>query len=274
MPFAFIATLSSTGYEFDITVGPLPNYVDLGDLVVNLKTIESDGDFEYIAHAGTYFKLYVVTKTPVDPQAQPWIGVLEDSCTWAKNKVTPAEAVQYITRGLYSSGKIIYGPTGFSVGNGENSARNRFALPVFLQATALRDVFGDCYDTSNYLSICFASQGVPSEVHFTRVINGFQTNSLSPIGYQNSYIQTEWENHQMVEHFTLSGDYSGAVADACLGLFGRNGIPVDNVWLTLYWHQPGTENASNPWLVKTYLTDAPSIIKFETRLPVIITNNL
>lgn len=48
-------------------------------------------------------KLFAVYSTPVTPQSPPWIGVLDDSCSWASGKNTAADVAQYLTTGLYFS---------------------------------------------------------------------------------------------------------------------------------------------------------------------------
>lgn len=174
--------------------------------------------------------LYLVCSTPVSPMVKPWLGVLDDSCTWAQDCTSTSDVRINLVTGLYYGGVFYYqGTSTFSPGYPNNS---QFALQSFLAAA--RPALGNCYDVSNYLAICMAAHGISSSQLYLKLQGGgsFTTNSLLPIGWF-LYTNATWTNHQIV--------YSNSsVYDSCLALeYDYLGSLWENpVWdwtLPQYW---------------------------------------
>lgn len=227
-----IDTIPTVQHEFTITIGPLPNFVFSGEILVNLKTFEQVDDGFIEGHATVLFHLYTVCDTPKHAMEKPWVGVLEDSCTWAIGKSEKADVVLSLTRGLYNSGAIYYDAAS-TLSNGA-IVGNEFDLITFLASS--RPISGQCYDASNYNALCLYSQGVDSVVLKKRALGEnpvvFYINSGVLIGWFDFVQEYIWQAHQLV---VLR---NSTVADPTIGLESRGTIPVA-LESASYWN-PGT----------------------------------
>ena len=223
MPTEHFDTDDSILYTFDINIGPAPNYIYAGNLEVNLHTSEIVDGMEVEGHSGTSFRLYTIYASPKEPQAIPWVRVLDDACTWAENKNDIYFVRGFITLGFYNSGYIEYennAPHYSSHANPTDTQQNAF--PVFKLVSFLRDTSisrfsrpGNCYDVSNYLAVCFAAVGTnEGKVYYRYKVNSgsFNVNSMTLIGREKDYGLLGWNNHQMTEI------ENGLIYDSCLKL--------------------------------------------------------
>jgi hypothetical protein len=171
-------------------------------------------------------KLYLLKDQPINCMAIPWVGVLEDSCTWTSGKSSSEDVVSSITMGLYNSGCIFY-DSNTVLSSGVN-VKNNFPLADFLSYN--RPVNGQCYDASNYNIICLYSQGRQSKSYLKIATNlGFHSNPGVLIGHFDFITQSLWSNHQLVK---LG---NGTAADPTIGLESRGTIPVFLEPMTPYW---------------------------------------
>ena len=58
--------------------------------------------------------LYAVLATPKVPMNQPWVGVLDKVCTWAKGTANATGATNALVKGLYDNGDYQPGYTGYT----------------------------------------------------------------------------------------------------------------------------------------------------------------
>jgi hypothetical protein len=224
----------STNVTFSL--GSLPNFVTKGTLVINFN---GDGHID-----GKYEEqLYLIYDQPKTPQIIPWIGVLEDSCTWASGKNSITDVKNSLTIGLNAGHVFFYqGLQKYSVQPSSNTAYSQFKLAQFLQDSPLRpsrNLRGNCYDVSNYLAICFSATGAEiGKVHLRKKYSGnFATGYLTPI-VRESFISDSWNNHQMTKT-----SQSDSVYDSCLILSTQPdgtqpGIVAQNWNIDWYWQQP------------------------------------
>jgi hypothetical protein len=226
MPAEYIDTDEGILYGFDIFIDSAPECVYAGNLQIDLHTTEVDNGEVIEGHSGTSFRLYTVCNAPINCMSVPWVGVLEDSCTWTSGKTTVEEVISSITTGLYNSGCIFYDSnTVLSLGP---NVKNEFPLANFLSYS--RPVNGQCYDASNYNIICLYSQGRPGKSYLRFATGfGFHSNLGVLIGHFDFITQSLWSNHQLVK----LGD--GTAADPTIGLESRGIIPISREPMNPYW---------------------------------------
>ncbi len=191
MPTYYVS--SSTGFvqTCTIQVGPVPNYVDAGDITVEIDTDELDTSWwPYGRVAGlavTNFRLYVVYDQPTAPQVKPWVGVLEDACLYARFQATEANVAGESTRGVFYGGNT-YGmsPRRFyypasTAPKWIDGTDGKFKLTNYLATSGWQE--GNCRDVSTYLGICTNALGLS---YATSILDypplGFDTNLLCAIG--------------------------------------------------------------------------------------------
>ncbi|MCX6366286.1 MAG: hypothetical protein NTX57_06195 [Armatimonadetes bacterium] len=222
------------GHSTNVTfsLGALPNYVTKGDLVIFFN---GDGYID-----GMYEeKLYLLKDQPINCMAIPWVGVLEDSCTWASGESDPLGVITKISHGLYTSQTFFYDSTQTLAL--ATIPANIFDLVQFLCVSdgGGRPIRGQCYDASDYAAICLYSQGRGAYIQYRAGdVPGRQPNDpygtfLTNLGVligHNILSQLEWANHQLVILLNQN------ISDPTIGLFVPYAVsPAVNVTQTNYW---------------------------------------
>jgi hypothetical protein len=262
MPIQNISTQQSISYTFNIEIGPTPNYVYGGPLVIKLKTMEDSGDSRIEGLATIHFQLYTVYAAPKAPQDIPWVGVLQDACTYASRQRTEETVAKECTLGVFFGGN-------FGV-----SSRRRFYYPGNMASHWIDQITGNfnltsyltygnqwyttwlpgnCSDVSTYLSICTNSLGLSftPKAYTDSVLGQITTNPICAIGSLPAslmnYEPWTWAFHQIA----MSSD--NLVYDACAAQWsGPNG---------LYQNPPAG------WLLTAPSSD-PALFNYWSSLPV------
>jgi hypothetical protein len=118
--------------DVKFSLGALPNYVTKGTLYI---TFNGDGHVD-----GSYEEqLYLIYDQPKAPQTIPWIGVLEETCTWASGKSSATDVKNELTYKLYYLPGFVY------IGNTEtqyskSSTPGSAAFSQFQLASYLADI--------------------------------------------------------------------------------------------------------------------------------------
>lgn len=156
--------------------------------------------------------LYAVYAQPQFPQATPWIGVLDDSCSWAAGKSTALDVARYETTGLFFSQTFLYPSNTGSWWT--NDVTGKFQLPEFFDPAVIASRgwdgfrYGNCVDVSDYLSICARAVGLAfmiakyrNDPSGTSQSGTFQYNPVCLIGsdpaVDGNYTANTWGWHQI-----------------------------------------------------------------------------
>ncbi len=140
-----LATYTSTGVSFP-SMGTY--YTDWGWRVFKINGVQQTPT---ISIDGTYFDYYVVHQTPVAPMQEPWVGVLEKSCTWANGETTVSGIASEIADNLYSSG-FNYEHIG---GRRQYGSASEFYLSYFLSDYGT-GAYANCLDMAKAV-VCFSN---------------------------------------------------------------------------------------------------------------------
>jgi hypothetical protein len=173
-----------------VNVGALPNKVHPAQSLMVNFTFTQQGQSPTPAAIGPM--LYLVYDTPQAPQVKPWLGVLNDVCSWAINQNTAPLVAQYATVKLNANSVFTYGPPPYYATYVPQGSTTGFQLKQFLAAS--RPVVGNCYDVSCYLAICLSAVGLPVECTLWTAADpqfgmNFTSNLLIPIGHMGSPIR-------------------------------------------------------------------------------------
>ena len=171
--------------------------------------------------AQLHFNVYTVFAAPDAPQLQPWLGVLQDACSWAQNDNSYSNIAQDLTGHTYLNGQTgLFWANEFTYqtdqafggfqGGSLAPPYETFNLSGFLATP--KPAFGNCYDVNNYLCCCANALGLNFMERYLQVYYSppdtppypipFVTNPISPIGQKYSfleykYISTTWTSHQV-----------------------------------------------------------------------------
>jgi len=168
--------------------------------------------------------LYTTYATPQAPMTNPWVAVIDRSCSWAQGKSDIIEARTAITAGLNAigdqDGDVDYDPSNAYTSNG--FAAWQFNLTGFLNDLATKtSVEINCADCANALQVFQNALGL--NLQYRILDMGGYTNYIDPIGNGNPANSTDpvenWGKTWWLWHCVgwLSGDI---VYDACLHLDG------------------------------------------------------
>lgn len=153
-PMSFAAVIYPGGtFTQTFTVGPLPS----------TGSWRHELCFSWTAdwYSSGYCRqpLYVVYDWPVYPQQRPWLGVLNDACSWAEGESTASDVARELTPGLFFAQRFAYtmdqdkdgfpGPSAPQWTTGGQATT--FLLASFLATSGY--VPGNCIDVSDYLLI-------------------------------------------------------------------------------------------------------------------------
>ena len=173
----------------------MPNYVCVSGIHYEFTYHWTYGDYGDADGWGTTF--YIVHRTPTNPQAQPWIGVLANACTWAEGDSTDDNISRDLTLGLYYSQRFAYPEDTGSYWTNEG----RFKLADFLETTGVQS--GNCVDVSDYLTICANALGLYFGIEQLGDSQNrlFHTTPVCPIGSDSTqtslYDSKTWGFHQI-----------------------------------------------------------------------------
>ncbi len=168
-----------------------------------------------------HFNVYTIFAAPDAPQLQPWLGVLQDACSWAQNDNSYTNIAQDLTghtylngqTGLFWANEFTY-QVGQAFGTFASSQLiapiEQFYLKKFLAAP--KPTAGNCLDVNNYLCCCANALGLNFMERYLQVYYSppdtppysipFYTNPISPIGQTytfgaGKYLSTTWSSHQV-----------------------------------------------------------------------------
>ncbi len=116
-----LATYTSTGVE------SFPSWEHIIPIGVGGFQDQRCSANAYNIYRWDLFRYYVVHQTPVAPMQEPWVGVLEKSCTWANGETTVSGIASEIADNLYSSGFNYE-----HIGGRRNWSASEFYLSYFL----------------------------------------------------------------------------------------------------------------------------------------------
>lgn len=247
----------------NVTIGPLPNQVYPRSTLLVMYRLSNPVQPSNYLQSACAIPLYLVYERPNFPQLRPWIGVLDNACTWAKGENTYEGVARKLTTGLFFAQRFAY-PTGTpGYPSTWRDEEGDFQLSRFLSTPGWVD--GNCVDVSDYLLICANALGLNfTVVQYTDVTWGqFVTNPLCPIGSDPTrdwtYDTFEWIMHQ----FCFSAD--AYVYDACAAqMYDLSGNayrnppfrwPLNGFWQTI----PNLGLVANPSPSIPYLLNAPYV---------------
>ncbi|GAB4452345.1 MAG: hypothetical protein OHK0029_03080 [Armatimonadaceae bacterium] len=222
-----------------VNVGALPDKVHPAqDLLVSFVFTKQGQGYSTLASMGP--NLYLVYDTPASPQIKPWLGVLNDVCTWAKDQNTASSVAQHSTVKLNANSVFVYAPPPYYYATYvPQGSTTGFQLKQFLATS--RPVVGNCYDVSCYLAICLSAVGLPTECTLWTAADpqfgaNFTSNQLVPIGQGGSPRNVYWSTHQTVA-------YNDKVYDSCSRIekdYNGNfwGLPVYGWGINFFWQNP------------------------------------
>lgn len=206
-PMSFGAVIPPGGtFTQTFTVGPLPSTVSWRHELMFSWTAD------WYSTGYCRQPLYLVYDTPVYPQVRPWLGVLDNACSWAEGESTAGDVARDLTLGLFFAQRFAYPESTRSYW----TVGTTFRLADFLLTSGYQS--GNCVDVSDYLTICQNSQGLGFAVqqHQGDPLGPgdvFTSNPLCPIGSDPTQYWTydtfQWAWHQ------LAFSPSGTVYDVC-----------------------------------------------------------
>lgn len=168
--------------------------------------------------------LYTTYAPPQPPMTNPWIDVIDRSCSWAQGESDIITARTEVTAGLNDigdqDGDVDYTPANLYTSNG--FAAWQFNLTSFLNDLATKTTMQfNCADCANALQVYQNALGL--DLQYRILDMGGWTNYIDPIGNGNTANSTDsevnWGRTSWGWHCVgwLSGDI---VYDACLHLDG------------------------------------------------------
>jgi hypothetical protein len=180
------------------TVGVLPNYVSPAKSTSIILRLKETGQPDVLTSLGP--SVYLVHKTPTAPQVKPWLGVLDNACTWAEGENTDDNVSKELTLGLFFAQRFAYPANTdsyWTVGG------TTFRLSDFLATPGW--VSGNCVDVSDYLLICANALGLNFKVARYEDSNHVMFNSQpvcligsSPTNFAYYSVST-WAWHQIAQ---------------------------------------------------------------------------
>ncbi len=168
--------------------------------------------------APLHFNVYTVFAAPDAPQLQPWLGVLQDACSWAQNDNSYSNIAQDLTGHTYLNGQTgLFWANEFTYQEGQafgSSSISQLQLPDehFYLAKFLatpKPTAGNCSDVANYLCCCANALGLDFKERYLQVYYNpsnappypvpFTTNYLYPIGESSPLLEKAevWSYHQV-----------------------------------------------------------------------------
>lgn len=231
-------------------IGALPNRVDDGTLLV------------LTASTGIPLKLFLVYDSPRDQMNQPWLGMLQRACAWARGESTPDEIARKVVFGFYYSQEAAYDRT---VNNYFIPDTGRYLLKAWLSHSGPRVM--DCKDVAGLTSLLLKAVGLQSEPEVWGEFSGDYDNNGNPIfldfltkplcGIGSDSDDPANYNVYTFTHHAMVSLHNGNYADAAaaqqyhFSTFGGYWNPPCDWPFTGYWHI-GLVVLPNPSNPKTY----------------------
>jgi hypothetical protein len=171
--------------------------------------------------------LYAVLAAPEAPMTQPWVGVLEDACTWAKGTADAVSATTAVTKGLYSNGHYdpANAPTYVTIDTA--TLVEEFKLQSFLAGVppTYPAPSGQCNDFADFL-VCLSNSLGAMPLKSQRQNNPFAT---KPVTYAPS--TTSATGRSFLYHIWTtdgtSATVNGHISDGALRFDGVT--PISNL---------------------------------------------
>jgi len=216
MPVSFDAQGNSEWVTFDFD-GEVSDYVKKGTFSLKWKAYDVNEFTTPDVECGTTNHVaYVVLDTPQHPMEEPWTGVLDRACAWARGVSDCTSAVEKVTDNVYHSG-YEYDSLG---GAAQYFDGGLFDLTRSLQewGSSSKDI--NCWDCANMVDIFGNSIGCTLSRYFIYLEpSGFLVNYIKPIArtWTNDPFSYGTPRSAFLCHYTA---WNGTVYDACLELDG------------------------------------------------------
>jgi len=187
--------------HFTTSQGVLPNAVSSFRIDWSWRVSKIDGvqQVPTLYLDGTSHDGFIVLSSPISPQSEPWVGVLDKACGWANGTTTASDCISYLTEGLYNS-SAHYDP-----GVTHSSGSGGLNLTGVLSESDTLHM--DCQDFSNYINVLAASLGLSSKYRRITFNNGqsFETYQTLSAGYDDwgqkgfPLHQISWYNSNVID---------------------------------------------------------------------------
>jgi hypothetical protein len=207
--------------------------------------------------------------------AQPWVGVLDKACDWAKGTVSATDATTALIKGEYNGctydGRVIY--TDLAQSGVTQDGQEAFSLLKFLNnfMNTRQPLTGDCRTFADFLCCLSGSIGAtPLQVQRSASAHDINSNANcsfnTNFGYEAHPIQGQadngvaWHFHQwaVASSSIYDGAFQLATDQTTVHYYPTNLSPLISTSLTDFYNKLVDKSAPICWQPQTAFT--PSVV--------------